>query len=1046
LAGDVYFFSDSGQPLAAAYDLTMQRMPRDSGAEIEDWFYELQWRLGEAVGSPPDQAQAASIWLLFADGQGVGNQLAARLRALGKQPVLIYAGEVYSCLEPGRYQIDPAEPEHFQRLLNEVSAGSLLAWQGIVHLWSLDALPPEPAGGAILPVQEALHQAQARGPLAVTHLVQALISQNLSTMPGLWLVTSGSQPVGGRSEVSGFVQASLWGLGGVIVNEHPELHCKRIDLSPALDLWDVDALWAELWADSAENQVALFQGDRYVARLARYQHVDEVAAVPTTTQFEAQPQQNYELVIPTPGVLDNLTLQAAPRRGPSRGEVEIKVQAAGLNFIDVMKAMGIYPGMSLDAPIALGGECAGQIVAVGDEVDSFAIGDEVIAFNPTFNTSSFFSAYVTVPAEVVVHKPGHLSFEEATTIPICFLTAYYAMLHLGRLQAGERVLIHSATGGVGLAAIQLARLAKAEIFATAGTLEKREYLRALGIAHTMDSRSLTFGKEVKELTNGQGVDMVLNSLTGEALQQSFAALGAYGRFLEIGKRDIYQNSRLGMEPFKQNLSFFAIDLARLAAERPAMLGAMLRELMAYFEDRVLHPLPMTVFPMSEASEAFRRMAQAKHTGKVVFSFVEQQPVLIQAVEQTTTIRADATYLVSGGLGGLGLAVAQWLAAAGARHLVLLGRSGSSTLAQSAIKQLETKDLQVVVARADVGQMDSIAAVLYDIEQHMPPLRGLFHAAGILEDATVLRLDQNSFWRVAVPKIDGAWNLHHLTRQLPLDFFVLFSSVTTLLGSAGQGSYVAANAFLDALAHHRRALGLPALSINWGPWAEIGLAAGHTNRGERLAARGVGSIMPAQGIAALARLLKQEKAQVGVMPFEPMKWFEYAPVARESHVFDELLSDKAIAATQPQVTDLPGLLAAAAPGRQRRILLEDHLREQVARVLRLAASRIPTNKPLKNLGMDSLMALELRNRLEATLGLTLSATMIFNYPTIEELVRYLAARMGIALESTALNSDGTAAEGQSHGLQEGQMEDLSQDEVEAMLAEELATIDNLLKGI
>lgn len=1053
LSGEVSLVDESGQVLVQLDGVRMHRLDAVPDTEIEEWLYEVEWQLSEPPKPEARRDDEPGTWLIFADSQGVGADLASRLAAAGKTPLLIYAAESYRHLDSGAFQINPARSADYAELLNTVlqgqTPGGATFCQGIVHLWSLDAADTPSLDPA------ALQKAQAQGAIAMMHLVQGLSRLDLYASPALWLVTQGSQAVETPIRTGGVLQSPLWGLGGVIAHEHPELHCGRIDLSPpaaggSVPQTELDALWAELRSDAGEGQIVLRGQKRFAARLQRYSGPSLFEGSPDQEQARSQPVENYCLTMATPGVLDGLQVGGCRRSAPGPGQVEIEVRAAGLNFIDVMKAMGIYPGVDPTQEVALGGECAGKISAVGEGVEQFAVGDEVIALNPSFDTDTFFSAYVTIPVEVVARKPAHLSFEEAAAIPVCFLTAYYSMQRLGRLQKGERVLIHSATGGVGLAAIQVAQLAEAEVFATAGTPQKRAYLREIGIDHVMDSRSLAFASEVRKHSDGRGVDMVLNSLTGEALQESFAALAPYGRFLEIGKRDIYQNSRLGMEPFRHNLAFFAVDLARMAAERPALLGAMLRELVDHFEQNRLHPLPVTSFPLAEAAEAFRRMAQAKHLGKLVISMTERPPAVSVPVSRPAAVRADATYLITGGLGGVGLTVAQWLADEGARHLVLLGRNAASPSAQATIDRLVAEGVKITVAQADVTQPDDIAGVLHLIETTLPPLRGVFHAAGTLDDATLLRLDEAKFRRVTAPKIEGGWNLHVLTQRFPLDLFVLFSSATVWLGSPGQGNYVAANAFLDALAHHRRSLGLPSLSVNWGPWAEVGLAAAQVDRGERLAARGVGSIAPHQAVAALARLLQHGATQAGVMPFDPDQWCDATPTAKRSHffdgLFDDLSTDVGTGSPQPQAPDLRHTLAAAEPGRQRRSILEDHLRDQVARVLRLAASRIPINRPLKGLGMDSLMALELRNRLEASLRLTLSATMVFNYPTIEQLTGHLAERMGVPL----------AGHGPIHtetGSEDGPSDDpgqdydgLSEDEVQSLLAEELATIDDLLKEI
>jgi acyl carrier protein len=408
---------------------------------------------------------------------------------------------------------------------------------------------------------------------------------------------------------------------------------------------------------------------------------------------------------------------------------------------------------------------------------------------------------------------------------------------------------------------------------------------------------------------------------------------------------------------------------------------------------------------------------------------------------------------------LGLTVAKWLVEQGARHLILLGRRGPSAAAQALIEELAAAGAEVVVAEADVAQAEAVAGALTAIKQTMPPLRGVVHAAGILDDGSLLQLNGERFERVTAPKIDGTWNLHILTQDIPLDFFICFSSVTALLGTPGQGNYAAANAFLDALAHYRHAQGQPALSINWGPWAEVGLAAAQANRGERLALRGIASITPRQGIAALAQLFQSKAAQIAVMPFNFQQWSEFYPAAGRSLLFSQLQEVKLDAVPKPPESGIREALLAVEPGRRRQALFEAHLREQVAHVLRLVPARVPLNKPLKSLGLDSLMALELRNRLEMSLQVTLSATLIWNYPTIAELAPYLAGKMGVPLTAEAASPaptpDGGPKQGEAVTPLEtlvdddeladtlSELEPLSQDDVEALLADELAAIDDLL---
>ena len=377
-----------------------------------------------------------------------------------------------------------------------------------------------------------------------------------------------------------------------------------------------------------------------------------------------------------------MTLRETDRREPGPGEVEIRVRAVGLNFRDVLIAMDLIPPLYQDS-LDVGFECVGEIVAVGAGVEGLEVGDGVIAFAP-----GCLGTYVTADASFVMPKPARLSFEEAATLPIAFFTAHYALNHLGRLAEGERVLIHAAAGGVGQAAVRIARRAGAEIFATAGSPEKRKFLRSLGVQHVMDSRSLDFADEVMELTDGEGVDVVLNSLAGEFIPKSLSTLRTGGRFLEIGKVDFLQHTRLDLWLLKNNISFFAIDLSEHLLKRPDLSRAILREALQFFEEGSLEPLPFKTFPISQAVDAFRYMAQAKHIGKVVVS-LEEDEVPVVPSKKRPAISPDGTYLVTGGAGGLGLSTAEWLVEQGARHLLLTGRSGAaSEAARQAVAKID----------------------------------------------------------------------------------------------------------------------------------------------------------------------------------------------------------------------------------------------------------------------------------------------------------------------------------------------------------------------
>ncbi|HLV34405.1 MAG TPA: SDR family NAD(P)-dependent oxidoreductase, partial [Spirillospora sp.] len=537
-------------------------------------------------------------------------------------------------------------------------------------------------------------------------------------------------------------------------------------------------------------------------------------------------------------------------------------------------------------------------------------------------------------------------------------------------------------------------------------------------------------------------DVVLNSLAGEAITRGLEILRPYGRFVEIGKRDIYDNSPVGLLPFSKNLAYFAVDLDRMARERPAVVGGMLREIVTLVDAGEIQPLPLTSFPATQMADAFRYMAQSKHIGKIVIvPQGDKVPVFVQA---DSGVRDDSSYLITGGLGGLGLTVMRWLAAQGARQIVLTARRDPGESARAEIEAVRAAGVDVQTVRCDVTDAAAVEQLVEDIQQRLLPLRGVFHAAGLLDDAMLLQLDPEHLRNAMRPKVTGAWNLHVATQDVELDWFVLFSSVTAVLGTPGQANYAAGNAFMDGLAHYRRARNLAALSINWGPWSEIGLAAAQANRGDRLAMRGVGSIAPEQGVIALERLLGLGITQASVMPFAVEQWTQtYVAAAQSSLLADLITSDIPLAESDRVESDedIRALIWAAENRVARIRLLETHVQEHVGYVLGMAAARVDVQKPLRNMGLDSLMTLELRNRLEHSLHLKLPATLAFNYPTVAALAHYLLERLDAERpEERAVETAEIASEPSTDEL-----EGLMQDEIEAMLAEELSSLDDLLKG-
>jgi acyl transferase domain-containing protein len=979
------------------------------------------------VEGGPAAKHEPQTWLILGDRGGIASRLAERLRLRGQNPVTVFAGDRFRQLDDARNEASPDEVESIRRVVREVLAATPTC-RGVIHLWNSDLPSLDDASTG------ALDQARRLGCLSVLRLAQALGDADPAIVPRLWLVTRQAEVVSEDDGATRVMQAPLWGLGRVMANELPKLNPTLVDLSESPDDLEIDALCNELFRDDGEDEIALRGDTRYVHRFVHDSPRDHSIRVLTGEPLEYPP---FRLETPGTGVFDHLTLRTTERRLPGRGEIEIEVAAAGLNFSDVMKALGIYPGLP-DGAIPLGIECAGRVRALGPEVEGVEPGDEVIAIAP-FS----FGSQATTSAELVAPKPRRLSLEEAATIPVAFLTAHYALNHLGHLSPGERVLIHSATGGVGLAAIQLARLAGAEIYATAGTPRKRRLLRALGINQVMDSRSLDFADRILEVTHGEGIDVVLNSLAGPGIDKGLAVLRDHGRFLEIGKRDIYQDSRLGLRPFRKNLSFLAIDLDRALRVNRSLFGTLLRDLVERFEQGLLTALPHRVFPIAEAIDAFRTMAKAKHVGKVILSLQQQDVRVAPSADDMASFRHDATYLVSGGLGGFGLVLAQWMIDRGARHLVLMGRGGARTEeAHQAVAALRQSGAEVEVMAADVSKWDDVAAVLGEIDDRMPPLRGVFHAAMVLEDSLLLNMGDEQLEAAWAPKVHGGFNLHAQTKDRSLDYFVLFSSMASIFGASGQGNYVSANRFLESLAFYRRARGLPALAVSWGYLSEVGFVARHPEVGQRFESLGLMSFTPREALALLGRLLQQKATHAAVVRVDWRRFRRVTDAAAVSPRFQRLLEvtpeSEGDSSKRPDGVALRNALSSAM-GKERRDLLESALLQQVGRVLGASPEKLDVEARMTDLGFDSLMAVELRNWVENSLQLSLPTAELLRGPSISQLVDRLLEQIESSeqdspvAEAEVKRSETDGAREYAEEIVDG-VDRLSDDEVDALLLE------------
>ena len=910
------------------------------------------------AAGPAEVAEPAGLWVLAADDGGVADGLAAELAARN-QTVVLAGSEPASNGTAGteaprisRPQVEPERRDSWRALLEALPVDVPLC--GVVHLMGTDGRGPGAA-------TDELAGDTRRAAGSALALLQGLADVDATPTSGVWLVTRGAQVLE-KERTGELAGATLWGLGKVVAREAAHLQPRMIDLDPAAEV-PVSELAEEMLHPDAETHVAYRLGRRQAARLVRAGTEPGRLTLPEESRWLLEPDEG--------GALENLRVVRLPERSLQANEVRVAIEATGLNFWDMFRALAV-----IDEGL-LGGEFCGRVLEVGSDVSTVSVGDLVVGL--AFGT---FASEVITQVEMVAQAPEGIPVTALATIPTAFTSAQLSY-DLSGLRAGERVLIHAGAGGVGLAAIQLAQAAGAEVFATASA-PKQAYLRSLGVEHVFDSRRTHFGEQIREATAGEGVDVVLNSLTGEGfIDASLSCLAHGGRFVELARVGILSPDE--MAATRPDVAYSILELDVLKEHKQAVAGNALRRVMELLAAGEVTPLTHTRWSLAEAEAGIKFMRAARHIGKIVFT---TSPI------ETGSLRQDRTYLVTGGLGGIGCVLASWLAERGAGAIVLNGRRDPDPEAAEAIEALRERGVTVAVELADVTDTAALDAMLERIDATLPPLGGVIHSVGVLSDGALTNQTWEMFEAVLWPKVLGAWHLHRATAGRDLDLFVLFSSVAGVLGNAGQANHSAANAFLDQLAAHRRALGLPGQSIAWGAWSGLGEAEEQRERiARQLEAQGTGWIAPAQGLRALEELMRQDLAGGMVAAVDWQVFSENHE--QHSPLLEDLLEvagDGEDAAQAVPEDPLAGI-GDVAPA-ERTEMLVSFLQRELQAVMRLPSAPAPTVE-FSDLGMDSLMAVEMRNRINRALAGKYVApnTVVFDYPSVAGLAGHLATELG-----------------------------------------------------
>lgn len=992
---DIIGCDDAGTVRVRVDGLTLRPVSRAALLPPEagpDRLFDLRWIDAES----PAPADAAGRWIVVEDPDvehlaehTTGASMAAVLRARGAEVDLVSVGESESLEALLMDRLDD-ESSHFR--------GVVYVPGGVPDLTG-DHDPVEVLSDGLQKISSGHDRAIG----TTIALVRALTS--VAPDCPLWVVTCASQDTGLPFESADPFHSVIWGVARIVSREAAELGPRCLDLPADVTPQALELAADHLCAPGREDQIALRSGGTRVARLVPREDTPG-PALPT-------PPAPFRLDRPGDATIDNLALLPTDSVHPGPREILVDVRAAGLGFRDVLNALGAYPG----GPVPFGSEFSGVVRAVGAEVRRHRVGDRVVGVAPE-----------ALRTEVVTHEdlaarvPDSMTFVEAATLPSAFLTAWTALVELAGLTRGESVLVHAGAGGVGLAAVQIALDLGATVFATAGSDLKRSTLSDLGVHHVLDSRSLDFRDRILEATDGAGVDVVLNSLAAEFIDASVAAMSEAGRFVEVGKRDIWTPERMAAE--RPAGAYHVLDLAEVSRSAPAQIASTFEAVLSGLAEGRLRPLPATCFGMAAAREAFRYMAQARHIGKIVL-----------VPGGRGRVDPEGTYLITGGLGGLGLTVADHLVGRGARHLVLAGRSTPNDDQRRQIERMAEAGADVRWVQADVSEPEDVARLLSESSRDHP-LRGIVHAAMVLDDGIVVGQTVERARAVLRPKVSGAVLLDRMAPDL--DFLVLFSAGAGLVGSPGQAVYAGANAFMDAVALRRHRRTGDALSVSWGPWADVGVAA---NQELRLGSEGVHHISPADALAALDSVLAWPVGSAHVAVFEN-DWTRLVEARGGAEsappLFAGLASARTVGtaerSTHSEGAADDGLMETltSAPAARRRGLIANHVNAQVLRALQLPADRaVDPQQPLQEIGLDSLMAVELRTLLAIGLDLPrpLPATVALDHPTVDALTTLLEGLLFPHDDEAEEPADDAAADLDA-------VADLSEAEAEAQLLAEL----------
>jgi len=969
---------------------------------------------------------SAEYWLLFKDSGTTADWLAQQFITEGKQAILISSGDAFKEIAEWQFQVRPDSLDDHLLLLQELDRRKVSV-TGMIHLWSLDR------GHRKNLTDQSFQSTQRHTTEHLLIWLKALDQINLQASASLFLITEQAQALHGDPSVIDPFQAPLWGLGRVLQNEHPEINCIRIDLENSESLEERELLWRHLNHPEQDDEIALRGVHSYANRLTPVSVERTLLArgIPNTQDLP----QAFQLGQPPTAKASPVSITACDSPSLASSQVRVQIEAAGI------------PLSSMDQPLPHSSiECSGIITEVGKEVTDLKVGEQVFGFVENALASESVTHW-----SLMVPKPKQMGFHAAASLPLGFTTAYYILHFLNGLAPHHAILVRQAFQPSGLAMLQLAKKQGISLMATVNTAAEQSSLQAFGFSKVWLENSVDLEEEIQKATHNKGIDVILDygsDLDQFPLQK---LLSPFGRYVAIQSVTQEKEDSYTHPPLKKNQTFHSFDLISLCQQRPEWIGTTLQEISKLIESENLSPIPYQSFSLANYGQPFWTKAAFPLPIKSVVEL--QSPLSLRGRPAgSIRFRKDASYLITGGMSGFGLACARWMVASGARNLILLGRSGAaSTEAQQTVKELAVAGATLLALKGDVTRKSQLASILGQIEEQMPPLAGIIHAANVYDDTSLLTLNAERLHQVMGPKALGAWNLHQLTRHQKLDFFVLFSSISAVVGNPDQGSYVAANCFLNALAQYRKSQNLPALSVNWGAIADVGILAQSQAVSRHLERIGIKSITSSQAFELLSDLMQMPLSQPVVADVDWLQWSKVHKAgqsARFSLVRKQNQEALGLAKEDsPQNAGTPSFLdeLQEAPQDEQLELLQHFVIQTVGQVLGIQKlEQIESDQGFFEMGMDSILSGDLWTQLQSTLAVRLPRTLIFKYPTIQKLVDFLCFEaLQLHGEKEEIVPQADTAPPQDKLLTDQEIQTISQLDSTALSPDEVVELEKLL---